>query len=171
MADKMVVYGLRHKRNRLAGEITTLERRNHKNEVKIAALQSRVANNLTKIATFRSQIDVLRDAALVGFASNLPAAISRQIYVKHHFVEWGEVTRATLRLLRTSMASPLTSIEIAIAIDTSHKLNLSDEDLTKLSRTVLSTLKRLRGKGVVKHGRVAASVGEYSSWVLADLVE
>lgn len=171
MADKMVVYGLRHKRNRLAGDITTLETRNHENNRKIEVLQARVAENLAKIATYRSQIDALKDAALLGFATNLPAAISRQTYPKHHFVEWGEATRATLRLLKTAMGKPLTSIEIAVAIETAHSLNLSDENLTKLRKTVTSTLKRLREKGVVKHARIATSPGGYSTWVLAELVD
>lgn len=59
MADKMAVYGLRHKRSRLASEITKLTEWNLRNISKIADLQAQVASNLEKISAYATQIDDL----------------------------------------------------------------------------------------------------------------
>jgi hypothetical protein len=171
MAEKMAVYGLRHKSGRLAGEIAKLELWNQRNLVRIEELRTRVASNLTKILSHKSQIEVLINASRLGFAVELPIPTARRTYPKCHFVEWGGVARDTLRLVVAARGEPITTLQVATAIDASRRLNLSPQQITKLRRTVSGALQRMERKGIVKRASFADSPGEYASWVVADIVE
>jgi hypothetical protein len=147
MAEKMAVMGLLHKRSRLAGDIARLVTLNRRAAEKIEALQSKIAENLTKISSCHTQIESLGFAAVLGFDRTLPPPSPRRTYAKQHFTAWGEVTRSTLRSLKNAHGIPLTPTEIADAIEIEQNLNLSDEDSVKLRASVRSTLKRLGAKG------------------------
>lgn len=171
MAEKMAVYGLRYKSSRLAGEIAKLELWNHRNLARIEALRAMVDSNLAKISVHKSQIEVLRNASRLGFDVELPAPTARRTYTKCHFVEWGGVARDTLRLVVAARGEPITTLQIATAIDASHRLNLSSQQITKLRRAVGGALQRMELKGIVRHASFADSPGEYASWVAVDIVE
>ena len=170
MADKMAVYGLRHQRSRLAGEITKLKEWNCRNEAKIEGLRTRIAVNKGKIAALTSQIDAMGDVAKIAFTVELAPPAPRQTRPKKHFAAWGAITRETLCCLKDATGTPLTTLQVAERINQKLQLNLSAEQLPQLVNTIRTTMKRLNGKKV-RCVAEAASVGAYSTWVLADTVE
>lgn len=168
----MAVYGLRYKSSRLAGEIAKLELWNNRNLARIDSLRTMVDRNLAKISVHKSQIEVLSNASRLGFDVELPVPTARRTYTKCHFVEWGGVARDTLRLVVAARGEPITTLQIATAIDASHGLNLSSQQITtKLRRAVGGALQRMELKGIVRHASFADSPGEYASWVVVDIVE
>lgn len=163
----MAVYGLRHTRSRMAGEITRLEEWNRRNNQKIDDLRNAIASNLKTISTLQEQIDTLGNAAMLGFDRQLPKAVPRRTYAMKHFLEWGGLMRETIRVLRAAQGKSLTSLQIAIEIESFRNLSLCAEQKTHLRVSVGKALTRLRNKEVVKYARKADSPGEYASWVLA----
>lgn len=74
---------------------------------------------------YATLINDLGSASLIGFEVELLTPVPRRTYRKHHFLEWGGVTRETLRQLKIAQRCPLTTLQIASAIDAEQGSNLT----------------------------------------------
>jgi chromosome segregation ATPase len=88
MARNMAIYGLRHKRNRLAGQVEVLRHRNQKTQVRIGTLLERIDSNNQLIAALKSQIDSLAHTAEVAFETSLGVSVPRKTVPKQQHVDW-----------------------------------------------------------------------------------
>lgn len=170
MAKNMAIYGLQHQQSRLAGEIGRLKWVNAQNQSKIADLNSRIAANQAKIEVLTTQVQTLAEAAQTAFGTELGEPIPRRTVPKLHIADWGTVTRSVLRQLALSQGVPLTTEQLAERINLQLKLGLSEEELRAFKTALRHTLKRLRNNGKVERATTAASLGDYSTWVLASSV-
>jgi 16S rRNA C1402 N4-methylase RsmH len=170
MAEKMALYGLRHQRSRLAGQIESLQVINRKNQAKIYDLASRIGTNEAKMDALAAQIEALGGAARLAFNVELANPVSRRTVPKHHFTEWGGVTRELLRQLARANGGPQTTSQLAASINQALKLEMPDEDLLRLQEALRHSLKHLSKKGRVTRASAASTRGDYSTWVFADFV-
>ena len=67
MAGNIAIYGLWHKRNRLAGQVETLLNRNQRTQARIGTLLERIESTNQLIDDLKSQIDALAHTAEVAF--------------------------------------------------------------------------------------------------------
>ncbi|HEY0845400.1 MAG TPA: hypothetical protein VGE12_08530 [Noviherbaspirillum sp.] len=168
MAQKMAVLGLNHKRGRLSGQILQLQELNTRNRARIEALHENIAENNKKIAALTSQLDTLAATAQAVFSIALPPALPRKTAPKHKFVPWGELNRQAISQLKQANGIPLTTLQVAEAINQLFKLNLSGKDLQKLRVAVKKSMGALCDKGVVRRVTTVEHKNTYRAWVLAD---
>lgn len=105
-------FGLKHTRDRLAGDRVELTRRLGKLQAKIAALAEQVAALDVALQQKAAQIQAIDDALLAVFHDQNPAE-ARQTFPKKHLLPWGGLTRGVLAMLRAAKGGVLTTAEIA----------------------------------------------------------
>lgn len=171
MAHSMGIQGLRYKWARLAGEAKQITKANQRLAAQVAGLNEHIQVNESRIAEITAQITALADAARDGFGIELQAPEPRQTIPKHHFTTWGGITRAILDELRGANGIPRTTRELADAIDASHSLRLTCDQMTQLSESIRYRIRDLHAKGLVARVHSQHGIGGSSTWVLKAFVE
>lgn len=171
MAQSMGVQGLRYKWARLAGEAKQITKANERLAAQVAGLNEHIQANESKIAEITAQITLLAEAARDGFGIELQAPDPRQTVPKHHFTAWGGITRAILDELRRANGVPRTTRELADAIDASHSLRLTCDQMTQLSESIRYRVRNLHAKGLVARVHSQHEIGDFSTGVLKAFVE
>jgi hypothetical protein len=171
MAYSMGVQGLRYKWARLAGEAKQITKANQRLAAKVADLNKHIHANEARIADITAQITLLAEAAREGFGVELQAPDPRQTVPKHHFVAWGGIKRAILDELRRANGIPRTTRQLADAIDASHDMRLTCDQMTQLSTAIRYCMRRLHAKDLVARVESQRGIGSSSSWVLKAFVE
>ncbi|WP_148415398.1 hypothetical protein [Noviherbaspirillum massiliense] len=171
MAHSMGVQGLRYKWARLAGEAKQITKANQRLAAKVASLNEHIQANESRIAEITAQITLLAEAARDGFGVAMQAPDPRQTIPKHHFTAWGGLQRAILDELRRANGIPRTTRQLADAIDASHGMRLTCDQMTQLSTSIRYRMRHLRAKDLVARVESQHGIGNASSWVLKVFVE
>jgi uncharacterized coiled-coil protein SlyX len=170
MGKNMGVYGLRHQRSRLSGEIAVLESRNAKHKEKLAKLKAAVTANNRRIAALQKEIEVLGESAKLAFSVSLDAPVPRRTRPKSHIFPWGGQQRAVLTALKNAKGKPLAAADVSALLIRSHQLKLSEGERVAFCLHIRKALQRLALKNVIV--RVAQRPGYHGemTWRLADIV-
>lgn len=167
MGKKMGVYGLEHKRNRLAGQIEQIRRANQQYLIKMDRMREKYAANESKICTLQSAIDTLTHAAQAGFGTTLECPIPRRTVPKMHLAPWGAVSREMLKQLRLAGDEGLATVEVASRVRQSLSLSLNQAQYSHLKVQVSRNLWRMLSRGTVVRLDIAMNPGESTTWALA----
>lgn len=143
-------FGLKHTRDRLAGDQLELTRRKQKLLAQIAALEQKVTAIDAQLQANADNIRAL-DTALQTVFDDQRLVAPRQTFPKKHFLPWGGITRGALAILREAKGSILTTAEIAARLASQANLELpTNQDVRGFHRVVRQRLGYLSNKGVIE---------------------
>jgi len=165
----MGVYGLRHQRSRLSGEIAVLESRNAKCKEKLTELKAAVTTNNRRITVLQKKIDALGESAKLAFAVSLEAPVPRRTRPKGHVFPWGGQQRAVLTALKNAKGKPLAASDVSAILIRSHRLKFSDDERDAFYQRIRKALHALVLKNAIV--RVAQRPGSHGemTWRLPDI--
>jgi hypothetical protein len=150
MGLSMGHFGLKHARDRLAGDRIELTRQRDKLQSKIAALEERVAALDASLKEKADQIQAIDDALGMVFDDQSQAE-ARQTFPKKHLMPWGGLTRGALAMLRAANGAIRTTAEIADELAHQAGLDLpSNRDVRGFRRAVRQRLVFLSKKGSIE---------------------
>lgn len=158
-------YGLKHVRDRLAGDQIELARQKQKLLSSIALLEQQVGALDTQIQDKSAQIEAL-DAALQTVFDDLSLVEPRQTFPKKHILKWGGLARGALAILRAAKGLELTTAQIADALAEQAGLELPTyQDVRVFRRAVRQPLRALAKKGAIERLHQPVT-GEDGRWRL-----
>lgn len=115
-------------------------------------------------------MQTLAKAASDAFEADISETEAGKTWPKDHILSWGAATRSILRYLSLANGVPLTTRNLAQALNDDFDLQLDDAGLSDLAGKVRHTLKALRNRTLVKRA-TSRDMGGYSTWVIEDSAE
>lgn len=186
------VSGFSHQYARLAGLIETLRLEERRLQAAIVEANESISKKKEAIAQARkfiklststlaqnekiiqataAQMDTLAKGAITAFGADISSTVPRKTWPKKHLASWGAVTREILRQLAAANGVPLTTDDLAVALNTKLQLNLDDAGITDFKRRVGYRLKTLCRRGVVNRVSSPSGSMRYSTWAIAASAE
>ena len=172
------ISGLTYQYARFAGQIEMLRIEERKLNRIIAAAEkiiarhtSALAENEENVKAILAKMEAINKGAVTAFITDISQTKPRKTWPKAHFGSWGAMTRAILRHLAHADGCPLTTTDLAHALNVELNLNLDADGVADLKEAVRYRLKALRLRGSVRRISAARKFAEHSTWVIADFAE
>ncbi len=163
MGLSMGHFGLKHTRDRLAGDQRVLARQKQKLQAKVTALVQEIAGLDIQLQEKAEQVQAI-NVALTAVFDDQSVAEARQTFPKKHFTPWGGLTRGAAAILREANGAELTTNQIADELARRAGLELpTPQDARGFRRAVRKRLGYLSLKGGVERLHEAES-GEVGRW-------
>lgn len=149
LAESMAVYGLQHKRARLAGKAAQNQRSITCGLRKISDHSERIRVLEADTASIQEEISRIDNALLRAF-NVLPTTVAQSQTPRLVKGQWGGIVKGCQEILRQS-TSPLDTNTIALLLAAKLKVDISEHSRWKAFRnSVRCTLRRQADKGFIR---------------------
>lgn len=163
-------FGLKHTRDRLAGDRRELIRRREKLQAKIATLAEGVAALDAELQAKADEIQAI-DEALKTVFDDQSSAEARQTFPKKHLLQWGGLARGVAAILREANGAILTTVEVADELASREGLELpTAQDARGFRRAIRYQLCYLARTGRIErlHALDSNETGQWRQKVLPE---
>ena len=168
MVSGTAVRGMTKLYARLAGNIQVLRHREQKLQSDVKRKTEHLDEIGQEILALSAKMDVLNKASISAFDTDISLTDPRKTWPKAHHASWGAVTREILRQLVLANGSPMTTHELARAINVAQKLCLDEDSIKAMAERVRHRLKIFNKQGLAKRVSISTTPGEHSTWVIAN---